>query len=196
MFDLSISEDYYKPIIVKSASNNNYIQYESKRDKILTIKEYLSMIEPYLVDMKNYYKNKDEWKIQLTAEINFNSSKQDSDQTRIMHTKSDNIEIMIGSNTNEVIEDLFKSLLQRYQENLEEKMRGSEFGFDGVNTLYYDLSKISLDRGGSHIDSSEWIKNKKATINPKNKKDDKCFQYVLTVALNHEKIKGHPERIS
>ena len=44
LFDLSISEDYYKPIIVNIASNNNYIQYESKGDKILTIKEYLSMI--------------------------------------------------------------------------------------------------------------------------------------------------------
>ena len=62
--------------------------------------------------------------------------------------------------------------------------------------LHYDLKKLSLDRGVSHIDSPEWIKNKKATINPKNKKDDKCFQYALTVALNHEKIKDHPERIS
>ena len=66
-------------------------------------------------------------------------------------------------------------------------MRGSEFHFDVVNLLHYDLNKISLDRGGSHIDSPEWIKNKKATINPQNKTDDKCFQYALTVALNHEK---------
>ena len=113
-----------------------------------------------------------------------------------MYTKSDNIEIMIGSDTNEVIEDLFKSLLQRYQENLEEKMRGSEFGFDGVNALYYDLNKTSLNRGGSHMESQKWISAKRATINPKNKKDDKCFQYALTVALNHEKIKENPERIS
>ena len=113
-----------------------------------------------------------------------------------MHTKSDNLEIMIGSDANDVIKDHFRSLLQGYQENLEEKMKGSEFDFDGVNVLHYDLNKISLDRGVSHIDSPEWIKNKKATINPKNKKDDKCFQYALTVALNHEKIKDHPERIS
>ena len=105
------------------------------------------------------------------------------------------IEIMIGSDTNEVIEELFKSLLQRYQENLEEKMRGSEFVFDGVNVLYYDLNNISLNREGSYIDSGEWIKNKKATINPNNN-DNKCFQYALTVALNHEQIKDHPERIS
>ena len=47
LFDLSISEDYYKPIIVTSAFNNNYIQYESKGDKISTIEEYLSVGETY-----------------------------------------------------------------------------------------------------------------------------------------------------
>ena len=107
LFDLSVSEDYYKPIIVNTAFNNNYIRYESKGDKILTIEEYLSMIESYLVDMINDHKNKGEWKIHLTAEINFISSIPDSDETRIMHTKSDNLEIMIGD-TNEVIKDLFK----------------------------------------------------------------------------------------
>ena len=196
LFDLLIGKDYYKPIIVNSAINNNYIQYESKEDKLLTIEEYLSMIESYLVDMINDHKNKSEWKIQLSAEINFISSKPDSDETRIMHTKSNNIDIMIGSDTNEVVENLFRSLLQRYQENLEEKMRGSEFIFDGINLLHYDLNKISLNRGGSYIKSPDWIENKKATINRQNKKDDKCFQYALTVALNHEKIKRDRQRIS
>ena len=196
MVDLSISEDYYKPIIVNSTFNNNYIQYESKEDKKLTIEEYLSMIESYLVDMINDHKNQGEWKIQLSAEINFISSKPDSDETRIMHTKSNNIEIMIGGDTNEVIENFLRSLLQRYQENLEEKMRGSEFVFDGVNLLHYDLSKISLNRGGSYIKSPNWIENENATINPQNKREDKCFQYALTVALNHEKIKRDRQRIS
>ena len=49
-------------------------------------------------------------------------------------------------------------------------MKGSEFHFDGVNWLYYDLNKTGLDRGGSHVDSPEWIKSKKAKINPQNKK--------------------------
>ena len=150
------------------------------------------MIRPYLIDMINNHKNQGEWKIQLSAEINFISSKPDSDETCIMHTKSNNIKIMIGSDTNEVVEDLFKSLLQGYQENLEEKMRGSEYNFDAVNVLYYDLNKISLNRGGSYIKSPDWIKDKKATINPKNEKDNKCFQYALTVALNYEKIKKNP----
>ena len=107
LFKSSIDEDYYKPTLVKSGYNSNYIQYESKGDKILTVKEYLSLIEPYLVDMITDYKSKGEWKIQLTAEINFTSLKPDSDETRIMHTKSDSTEIMIGSYTNEVIKELF-----------------------------------------------------------------------------------------
>ena len=78
-----------------------------------------------------------------------------------MYGKSDNIEVMIGSETDETIEDLFDSFLQRYQKNLEESMRGREFVFDSVDSLYYKLHKISLNRGGSLIDSPKWLKNKK-----------------------------------
>ena len=56
--------------------------------------------------------------------INFISSK-DSDQIRTMHTKNNNIEIMMGSETDDIIKGLFESVLQRYQEELEEKMRGT-----------------------------------------------------------------------
>ena len=105
-----------------------------------------------------------------------------------MHTKSNNVEIMIGSETDEIIENLFASFSQKYQEWLEESVRGSEFVYDSADVLYYNLNKVSLSRGGSYIDSLKWLKNKKATINPKNK-DDKCFQYPLTVALNYEKLK-------
>ena len=134
-----------------------------------------------------------EWMFQLTMEINFISSK-DSDDTRTMHAKSNNKEIMMGSETDEIIEELFKSFLQIYQEGLAESMKGKEFIFDGVDAFYYNLCKISLRRGGSYIDSPKWLKTKKATINPKNN-DDECFQYALTVALNYEQIEDHPERI-
>ena len=102
---------------------------------------------------------------------------------------------MIGSDTNEVIEELFKSLLQKCQKYLEEKMSGSEFVFDAVNVLYYDLNKISLKRRESYIDPPEWIKNKKVTINPIIN-DDKCFQYALTIALNYQNNKKDPQRIA
>ena len=174
---MSIGEDYYKPTIVNDAFNNNYKEYESKgdKDKILTVNEYIDMIRPYLVDIINEHKTQSEWKIQVTAAVNFISSKPNSDETRIMHAKSNNIEIVIGSNTNEVIEEFLKSLLKRYQERLEESTRGSEFVFVCVNALYYNLNKISLNRGKSYIDPPKWLKNKKTTINPQNKKDDKCF---------------------
>ena len=121
LFKLPIDKDYYKPRLVKSGYNNNYIQYESKGDKILTFKEYLALIERYLRKLINYYKNKAEWKLQLTAEISFISLKPGSDETRVMHTKSDNEEIMNGSDTDEIIEGLFESLLQKYEENLQKK---------------------------------------------------------------------------
>ena len=85
-----------------------------------------------------------------------------------MDTKSDNEEIMVGSDTNDVIKELFKSSFQRYQEGLQEKIEGLEFEFDGVNLLYYDFNKTSLNRCRSYIDSPEWVKNKRSTINPNN----------------------------
>ena len=74
-------------------------------------------------------------------------------------------------------------------------MRGSEFVYDSVDVLHYNLHKVSLSRGGSYIDSPKRLRNKKATINPKNK-NNKCFQYAQTVVLNYEKIKKDPQRIS
>ena len=139
------------------------------------------------------HKTQSAWKIQLTKKINFISYKKDSDGTGNMGIKSNDIEVMIGSETDEDIEDLFKSLLQKYQEQLEDG--GSNFIYDSLDILYYDLHKISVNRGGSYIDSPKWLKDKKATINLKNK-DDRCFQYAVTIALNYQKIKNNPERIS
>ena len=61
--------------------------------------------------------------------------------------------------------------------------------------MFYHIHKTSLKIGKSYIKSSEWVLNKRATINPKNK-DDKCFQYSINVELNHQNIESHPERIS
>ena len=144
LFKISI----YKPTIVKSGYNNNYFEYRSEGNKLLTIEEYLNLIEPYLRELINDHKNKGEWKIQLTAQINFISLRPGSYETRVMHTRSVNEEFMNGSDTDEIIKELFRSLLQRYQENLQEKMKRSDFAFDGVNYLYYDLNKISISKGG------------------------------------------------
>ena len=154
------------------------------------------MIRPYLRDMINNYKTRRESKIQLIMQINFVSFK-DSKETRTMYTKSRNTEIMMGKKTDGIIEELRKSLLKNYKKDLKKPMRESEFVPDSIDLLYYHLQKIGLKRGGSYIDSPEWTKNKKekSEINPENN-DNRCFQYALTVALNHEQIKSHPERIS
>ena len=112
-----------------------------------------------------------------------------------MHTRSVNEEFMDSSNIDEVIKVLYKSLLQKYQDNLQNKMKGSDFIFNGVNYLYYDLNKVSISKGGSYIDSPKWLKNKKSTINPKNN-DNKCFRYAITLALNYDKIDRNPQIIS
>ena len=80
--------------------------------------------------------------------INFISS-EDSDETRNLRTKSSNIEITTGNKTDKLIDELFQSLLQNFQKDLEESMRGSNFYFDSVDLLYYHLQKTSLSRKGS-----------------------------------------------
>ena len=75
-------------------------------------------------------------------------------------------------------------------------MKDSEFVFNYIHLLCYKCHKINPNHSGSYIDSLDWIKNKKTTINIINKKDKKCFQYTITVALNHEEIAEHSQRIS
>ena len=73
-------------------------------------------------------------------------------------------------------------------------MKGSDFVFNYVRLLQFKCHTINPNQGGSYIDSPDWIKNKKATINSINKKDDACFQYAVTATLNHEKIGNYSER--
>ena len=96
----------------------------------------------------------------MKSEINFISLKPGSQENRIMHRRSDNEEFMNGDDTDEIVKGLFESFLQKYEENLQNKMKGSDFEFDGVNFLYYDFNKRSLYRGGSYIDSPKWLKDK------------------------------------
>ena len=104
--------------------------------------------------MIDNHKAHSEWKIQLIMRIIFVSSL-DTNEKHIMHTKSDNIEILNGAETRDAIDELFNSFLRRYQEGLETKMKGSGYIFERVDLLEYHLHKISLNRGGSYINSPE-----------------------------------------
>ena len=84
----------------------------------------------------------------------------------MIHSKSNDIEIMINNKADGVIEELFHSFLSKYQIGLETSMKGSDFFFDCVHLLYCKCHNISPNQGLPYIDSLEWIKNKKATIVP------------------------------
>ena len=91
----------------------------------------------------------------------------------------------------------FESFLNNYQEEEIILRNGSGFVFRSVDLLSYHVHKTSLKKLKSYIKSPEWLINKRATINKKKKnQDNKCFQYSITVALNHQNIENHPERIS
>ena len=77
----------------------------------------------------------------------------DRNKTQLMHTKSDNVEIMNGTDTSDAINNLINSFMKRYQEGLETKMKGSSYIFERIDLLEYHLYKISLNRGSSYIDS-------------------------------------------
>ena len=189
----------YEPVLIKPGFDGNYLEYMSNGSNSLSFDEYLELIRPYLDDLINVYKTKGEWKLQLSEEISFVSQKPGSDETRVMYTRSFCEEIMSGSETEEITEKFIMSLLQKYQDNLQNKMKGSDFIFNGVNYLFHDFNRITISKGGSYIESPKWLKrikkDKKCTINQRNN-DNKCFQYAPTPALNFNKIDKHPQKIS
>ena len=198
LFNELSEEDYYKPAEVKSAFDGSYMLYESRGDKDakLALYEYFDKIKPYLKDMIDDYKSKGEWKIQITTMRIIFISFIDKNETQVMYTKSDNVEIMNGTDTSDAINELIDSFMKRYQEGLETKMKETSYIFECIDLLEYHLHKISLNRGSSYINSREWIRNKGVTTNPKNTKDNNCFQYAITAALSYQNIDCNLERTS
>ena len=197
----NIDDDYYfKPILVESSFKENYKYYESTGDKgkSLSVEQYLDMIKPYLSDLINENKaiktSSNEWKIQINMYINFVSSN-DTGEIRTIFVWSDNEEIRLGNETDDIIKGLINSFLNKYQNEKIILRNGSNFVFESIGLLSYQIHKTILRRGNSYIKSPEWIANKKATINPKNE-ENRCFEYSIVVALHHKEIKNHPERIS
>ena len=190
--DTDNDDNYYKPVLVKTSFKDGYKYYESRgdKDKKLSVKQYLYMIMPYLSDLINDHKNirneSNEWKIQLNMSINFISFN-DAGEIPTFFVWSDNEEIRSGNETDDIIKRLLNSFLTNYQNEEAILRNGSNFVFESVDLLSYHIHKTNLKRGKSYIKSPEWILNKRATINPKNK-DNKCFQYSITVALNHQKF--------
>ena len=108
---------------------------------------------------------------------------------RTIYSASKQVEIFMGSGTNENIDKLFNTILERIQQAIEtSNERGSGFTHESVALLYYYFQKIDIRRGRSYMVSPNWILNKKATINPKNEKDNECVQWSIISGLNCNKI--------
>ena len=123
--------------------------------------------------------NREEWKIQLVIKINFISCK-DFEDTQTIYSTSRPVELFMGSDTENIIDTLFNTILNRIQEATEtSNKRGSGFTHDSVGLLYYYFQRIDIRRGGSYILSPDWISSKKATISPKNEKDNACFNWSI-----------------
>ena len=153
------------------------------------------MIIPYLAELINERKNdNNEYKIQLSMGVNFMCIT-DKEKTRTFYVKSDNKEIRLGNGTSNIINELVNHFYLTMKKNEQILRNGSDYTFENVEILAIHFHNIKLKRGKSYIKSPEWISCKKATINPKNK-DNKSFQYSITVTLNHQETENHPKRIS
>ena len=102
----------------------------------------------------------------------------------------------MGNETDGILKGLLNSHLNNYQKEEIVLRNGSNFVFESVDLLSYHIHKTGLNIGKSYMKSPEWVANKRATINPQNLSDNKCFQYSITVALHHQDIENHPERIT
>ena len=135
----------------------------------------------------NTNSNRAEWKIQLIMQNNFISVK-DFEDTRTIYSASKPVEIFMGSNTENVIDTLFNTILNRIQQAMETlNERGSGFIYDSVGLLCYHFQRIYIVRAESYIASPNWIVNKKETINTKNEKYNECFKWSIIVGLNYNK---------
>ena len=173
VFDKS-NDDCYKPILVKSSFNESYKYYESRgdKDKKLSIGQYLNLIKPYSIDLINENKaietSSNEWKIQINMHIIF-VSLGDTGEVCTVFVWSDNEEIRLGNETDDIIERLISSFLNNYQKEELILRNGNNFVFESVGLLSYHIHKTCLKRGNSYIKSSK-------QINPKNV-DNRCFEY-------------------
>ena len=162
--------DYYKPILTRESFNGKCQYYELRGDryKNLSLKQYISTITPEIAELiRNKSTNQNEQKMQLTMNINFMHTT-DPNKNRNFYVKSDNVEIRPGSNINDVLIKSLESPLNNSQKEEQILRNGSNYTFDSVDMTTIHFHDIELKRGSSYIDSPKWIKNKKATINPKN----------------------------
>ena len=151
MFDADNNKVYYKQILVKGSFNEKYKCYESRgdKDKKLSIEQYLDVIKPYLSDLINDHKaietSSNEWQIQINMHINFVSSN-DTGEIRTVFVWSDNQEIRLGNETDDIVKRLVNSFVNNYQKEELILRNGSNFVFESFGLLSYHIHRTSLKK--------------------------------------------------
>ena len=154
----------------------NHQQYQSFSGKtLLPLNEYLEKVRPELIKIKNC-------EVSINVNIVFKSTRNFNDK-RTVQIKS--------KNTTD-IDEIFDQLIKKHHD-LTEFLKNVDLISEGIESITCNFTEIIISN--TFIESPDWIKNKKCTINPQNK-DNKCFQYSVTISLNYQKIKNNPERIS
>ena len=117
---------------------------------------------PYLSDLinenktiENHFKKR---KIQIDMHVNFVSSN-DTEEIPSIFVWSDNEEIRLGNETDDIVKGLINSFLNNYQKEEIMLRNGSNFVFESDDLLPYHIHKTSLKRGNSYIKSPKWILN-------------------------------------
>ena len=145
--------------------------------------------------MKKMNSTKGEQKIQLIIAIVFKHTT-DLSKNYTFYVRSKNIVMLQADDANDILNKLLDSFFENYEHEQNILRNGSNYVFDYVDISIMKFHTIELKRGSSYIPSPKWISDKKATINPKNLKDNMCFAYAIVAALHHEGITYNPERIS
>ena len=151
-------DNYYDPVYEKYEINGDS---ETHKDENVELYEYLNKIRPNLTNLIRD-KQVNQRKVQLVVLISFYNILNEDTTEKYIH--SDNLEIISTDDPDEVVIDLFNSLIHRYQETLREKMQGTNFVYDYVVRLDIKFNTVNLIRGSSYIESPYWLQAKKLLL--------------------------------
>ena len=174
-------DNYSAHILTSSVFDKGYQRYHFRGDKKrnMSVKSYTNKMFPYLRALIGENKT---YEKKIEIDIGFNMI-HISNNRRITHfSRSDNDICRPSSNTNKLLRQLLTSLYEKCQNDLDLSRKNSSFVYERVEECIH-FHKMGLRRGASFIDPPEWLKSKKATINPQNKDGIYCFMYAVTIAL-------------
>ena len=189
-------DDYYKPILSKESFDGNYQMYSCRgdKDKTMYITEYLDKIRSYLFALIDEKENSSSQKIQLVISINLIHLTKSGRIT--FYVKSKNIVSHPSDKSEDILYQLYDSLLKYFNDKLMICRADSSYVFESIEVFDKYFHKIDLKRGSSYIPSPTWLQFRKAIVNPKYKNDNYCFAYAITIAIYHNEIGKNLNRIS